>query len=163
PRCRRTSGREARSRPARRRSPPPPWCSTRCTHDSGARPAAARRSWRDALRDRAASTIPRPRRPRPAAAPRTASPVGRTPPARSAAGRGRRVSARRYYSLRAARTVCHHRSTLSRFLLVLLFLLSSTLPAGSIEPPPLLLTIDSSPSLGVGQATGVVVEFSDCQ
>jgi len=52
---------------------------------------------------------------------------------------------------------------LSRFLLVLLFLLSLTLPAGSIEPPPLLLTIDASPSLGVGQAKVVVVEFSDYQ
>jgi len=59
--------------------------------------------------------------------------------------------------------VCHHRLTLRRCVLALVFLLSSTLPAGSTEPPPLLLTIDDARSLGSAQAKVVVVEFSDYQ
>jgi len=59
--------------------------------------------------------------------------------------------------------VCHHPLTLRRLVLALILLLLSTFPAGSIEPPPLLLTIDGSPSLGSAQAQVVIVEFSDYQ
>jgi len=69
----------------------------------------------------------------------------------------------RYYSLQAARTVCHHPFTLRRLVFPLLVLLLSTFPAGSTEPPPLLLTIDGSPSMGKAEAPVVIVEFSDYQ
>ena len=45
----------------------------------------------------------------------------------------------------------------------LLVLLLSTFPAGSTEPPLLLLTIDGSPSMGKAEAPVVIVEFSDYQ
>jgi hypothetical protein len=44
-----------------------------------------------------------------------------------------------------------------------ILLLLSTCPAGSTEPPPLLLSIEGAPSLGYAQAKVVVVEFSDYQ
>src|SRR5215467_11536147 len=62
----------------------------------------------------------------------------------------------RYYSLQAARTVCHHPFTLRRLVFPLLILLLSTFPAGSTEPPPLLLTIDGSPSMGKAEAPVVI-------
>jgi hypothetical protein len=52
---------------------------------------------------------------------------------------------------------------LRRLLLGSILLLWSTFPAGSTEPPALLLTIDGAPSLGSAQAKVVVVEFSDYQ
>jgi len=52
---------------------------------------------------------------------------------------------------------------LRRLALSLILLLLSTFPAGSIEPPVLLLTIDGSPSMGNAQAPVVIVEFSDYQ
>jgi len=52
---------------------------------------------------------------------------------------------------------------LRRLVFPLLVLLLSTFPAGSTEPPPLLLTIDGSPSMGKAEAPVVLVEFSDYQ
>jgi protein-disulfide isomerase len=52
---------------------------------------------------------------------------------------------------------------LRRLVLALILLLLSTFPAGSIEPPVLLLAIDGSPSMGNAQAPVVIVEFSDYQ
>ena len=61
------------------------------------------------------------------------------------------------------RAVCHDSFTLRRLVLVSILLLLGTFPAGSVEPPPLLLSIDGAPALGNAQAKVVVVEFSDYQ
>ena len=59
--------------------------------------------------------------------------------------------------------MCHDSSTLRRLLFVSILLLLGVVPAASVEPPPLLLSIDGAPSLGNPQAKVVVVEFSDYQ
>jgi len=59
--------------------------------------------------------------------------------------------------------MCHDSLTLRRWALVSILLLLGTLPAASVEPPPLLLSIDGAPALGNAQAKVVVVEFSDYQ